>query len=63
MGGTTTYSFVNAPSSGPNLDVNPGRNGTTNYEFSRATGKVYIYNSATGVQATLPQKNFVTPKK
>jgi RHS repeat-associated protein len=62
-GDVTTYSFVNAPSSGEGLDVNPGRTtGTTNYEFSRATGKVYIYNSATGVQAILPQKNFVTPK-
>ena len=57
-----TYSFSNAPSTGQGLDVNAGRTGTTNYEFARGEGKVYIYNSATGVQATLLQKFFVTPK-
>lgn len=62
-GEVRTYSFSNAPSSGSGLDVNPSRTGTTNYEFSRATGKVYIYNSSTGVQATLPQKNFVNFKR
>ena len=34
----------------------------TDYEFSRGDGIVYIYNRS-GVQATIPQKRFITPKK
>ncbi|HOU99351.1 MAG TPA: RHS repeat-associated core domain-containing protein [Bacteroidales bacterium] len=34
----------------------------TNYVFGRGNGTVYIYNSQ-GVQATIPQKYFVNPRK
>ena len=34
----------------------------TEYVFGRGDGKVYIYNK-NGVQAVIPMKNFVTPKK
>ena len=55
---TKTSSFRNAPSS---TDVsNSGTN--SNYVFSRGNGTVYIYNN-TGVQATIPQKYFVTSKQ
>ena len=53
---TKIYSFQNAPSE---IDINGSTR--TNYVFSRATGKVYIY-SGNGVKATLPQKSFVTPR-
>ncbi len=64
MSGTvTTYGFANAPSSGSGLDVNSSRtSGTTNYTFARKNGKVYIYNSQSGVQATLPHRRFVNFK-
>ncbi len=61
-GTTTTHSFAKAPSTGAGYDVSPGKTPMTNYVFSRGDGKVYIYNSNTGVQAVLPQKYFVTPK-
>jgi hypothetical protein len=35
--------------------------GITNY--ARGEGKVYIYNSKGGVQAILPDKNFINPRK
>jgi len=45
-------------------DIHPGRVNRTNYVFQRGSGKVYIYNTHSGVQAVLPQKNFVKlPKK
>ncbi|OYQ48668.1 hypothetical protein CHU92_00595 [Flavobacterium cyanobacteriorum] len=57
-------SFAGAPSTGGSKDVNPSRSsGRTDYVFDRASGKVYIYNTKTGVQAIVPQKYFVTPKK
>ena len=63
MNGTsTTYGFNKAPSTGAGYDVSPGKAPMTNYVFSRGEGKVYIYNTNTGVQATLPQKNFVKPR-
>ncbi len=63
MSGTImTYGFSNAPSSGANLDVNSSRSGRTNYTFARKNGKVYIYNSSSGVQATIPHKRFVNFK-
>lgn len=41
-------------------DVNPSiRANRTSYAFDRRTGKVYIYNAKRGVQAIIPQKNFV----
>ena len=59
-GSVTTASFRNAPSN-QNADItNSGSK--VNYVFSRGNGTVYIYNN-TGVMATVPQKNFVTPKK
>lgn len=57
-----TYSMFNAPSyslTNPNTDINPTRTSRTNYEFARGEGKVYIYNTNSGVQATLPQRRFV----
>lgn len=55
---TTNSSFRQAPSS---TDVsNAGTN--SNYVFGRGNGTVYIYNN-TGVQATIPQKYFVTPRR
>ncbi len=57
-GTTTTYSFNQFPSS---RDIqNAGS--SVNYVFGRSDGKVYIYTSS-GVQAVIPMKLFVTPKK
>jgi len=55
---TTTYSFEQAPSQ---TDVSNSDNGS-NYVFGRGNGTVYIYNNS-GVQATIPQKYFVNPKR
>jgi RHS repeat-associated protein len=64
MSGTiTTASFNQAPSTGQGYDVSKGKAPMTNYVFAMGEGKVYIYNTNTGVQATLPMKYFVTPKK
>jgi RHS repeat-associated protein len=55
---TTTYSFGQAPSQ---PDVN--NSGTSsNYVFGRGSGTVYINNNS-GVQATIPHKYFVNPKR
>jgi RHS repeat-associated protein len=61
LGGTTTSgSFLHAPS---NVGGDVGNSGSkVNYVFSRGNGTVYIYNN-TGVIATIPQANFVTPKQ
>jgi RHS repeat-associated protein len=57
-GTTTTYSFTQSPSP---MDINAaGTN--THYVFGRSDGNVYIYTSG-GVQAVIPMKQFVTPKK
>jgi len=59
IGGTTTSaSFRNAPSNSGGDVANSGSK--MNYVFSRGNGVVYIYNNS-GVQATIPQKYFVTP--
>ncbi len=59
IGGTTTSaSFRNAPSNTGGDVANSGSK--VNYVFSRGNGVVYIYNNS-GVQATIPQKYFVTP--
>lgn len=60
IGGTTTGRFNSAPSNAGADVTNSG--GKINYVFSRSNGTVYIYNN-TGVIATIPQANFVTPKK
>jgi len=60
---SSTVGFAQAPSSGPGLDINSTNTPRTNYVFGRTNGTVYIYNSNTGIQATIPQKNFVTPKQ
>lgn len=61
LGGSVTEgSFRNAPSNVGGDVSNSG--GKVNYVFARGNGTVYIYNN-TGVIATVPQKNFVTPKK
>ncbi|MCY1546822.1 hypothetical protein D9M68_828420 [compost metagenome] len=58
-GGTRTkYSYNQAPSS---VDFNHIGN-LKGYQFGRSNGTVYIYNSS-GIQATLPMKRFVNPKK
>ncbi len=57
-GTTTNGSFRQAPS--PTDVGNSGAN--SNYVFGRGNGTVYIYNN-TGVQATIPQKYFVNPKR
>jgi hypothetical protein len=45
-------------------DINATKPNRTDYAFDRRTGKVYIYNTNSGVQAVIPQKNFVKlPKK
>lgn len=54
----TLAKFNQAPSQG---DID-NSNGTVNYVFARGGKTVYIYNNS-GVIATIPQKNFVTPKK
>lgn len=66
-GGAGMVQGIGGPSSGgkgQGGDINPDRNSQTNYMFERATGKVYIYNTTGGVQAIIPQSNFVNlPKK
>ncbi len=57
-----TYSFNQGPSTGAGLDVHRSNEGRTNYVFGRGNGTVYVYNSQTGVVATIPQKNFVNFK-
>ena len=58
IGGVTkTFQWVRAPSID---DINKASG--TDYEFSIGDGIVYIYNRS-GVQATIPQKQFITPKK
>ena len=59
-GSVTSANFRNAPSNQGGDVSNSGSK--ANYVFSRGNGTVYIYNN-TGVMATVPQKNFVTPKK
>jgi RHS repeat-associated protein len=57
-GQTKTSSFNQFPSS---RDIqNAG--GSVNYVFGRGDGKVYVYTSS-GVQAVIPMKQFVTPKR
>jgi hypothetical protein len=53
--------FNHAPSNG--MDVHPENTSMTNYVFARGSGTVYIYNSQSGVVATLPQRYFVHPKQ
>jgi uncharacterized protein RhaS with RHS repeats len=56
IGGTTTHSFKQYPST---ADKSNARS-NTRYVFGMGNQKVYIYNSS-GVQATVPMKNFVNP--
>jgi RHS repeat-associated protein len=57
-GTTTTYSFTQSPSP---MDINAaGTN--THYVFGRSAGVVYVY-TANGIQAVIPMKQFVTPKR
>lgn len=59
FGGTvTTRSYTQSPSP---ADIQNAGN-QINYVFGRSNGNVYIYNS-NGVQAVIPMKYFVTPKK
>lgn len=60
MGGTTTGRFNNVLSNVRADVVNSGSK--INYVFSRINETVYIYNNSE-VIATIPQANFVTPKK
>ncbi|MDR1560750.1 MAG: hypothetical protein LBS23_00110 [Holosporaceae bacterium] len=57
-GPTSTSSFNQFPSS---IDVR-GAGGNTHYVFGRGDGKVYVYTSG-GVQAVIPLKQFVIPKR
>jgi len=57
-GSTTTYSFDQHPST---IDVK-GAGSNTHYVFGRGNNNVYIYNSS-GVQAVIPMKHFVNPKR
>lgn len=52
-----------APSTGKGFDVSKGNAPMTNYVFAMKEKIVYIYNTNTGVLATLPMKYFVIPKK
>lgn len=57
-GATTTFSFTQSPSP---MDINAA--GTNiHYVFGRSAGVVYVY-TAKGIQAEIPMKQFVTPKK
>jgi RHS repeat-associated protein len=59
FGGTvTSRGYVQSPSP---QDIN-NAGGHTNYVFGRGNNTVYIYNS-NGVQAIIPMKYFVTPKR
>jgi hypothetical protein len=60
---SSTVGFAQTPSYGTTYDVSSSNVNRTNYVFGRGNGTVYIYNSNTGIQATIPQKYFVTPKK
>jgi hypothetical protein len=61
LGGTTTSGYFNSAPSYKGGDIeNSGSK--VNYVFSRSNGTVYMYNN-TGVIATIPQANFVTPKQ
>jgi len=44
-------------------DIGAHQPAGTNYMFDRGSGNVYIYNSNSGVQAIVPQKNFVSLPK
>jgi len=44
-------------------DIGAHQPAGTNYMFDRGSGNVYIYNSNSGVQAIIPQKNFVSLPK
>ena len=57
--GGTKNSWFNQPPSTTDIN-NAGTH--TNYVFGRGSGKVYIYTSG-GVQAVIPMKQFVTPKR
>jgi len=61
LGGSVTSAEFNRAPSNKGGDVS-NSGSKVNYVFSRGNGTVYIYNN-TGVMATVPQKNFVTPKK
>lgn len=59
IGGTrVTYSFNQAPSP---IDINTAGS-NTHYVFGRGNNTVYVYNS-NGVQAVIPMRYFVTPRK
>lgn len=61
--GTEASSKINTYNQPPSIeDVEGINNNTINYVFGMGNGKVYIYTKD-GVQATLPIKRFVTPKK
>ena len=61
---TIIYYYSQAPSSCKGCDVDSNiKKGTTGYVFGRRNGTVYIYNTKTGVQATLPYERFVHFKK
>ena len=53
-----TWSFIQHPSK---IDIQEAGN-TTNYVFGRGDKMVYIYNS-NGVQAVIPQKDFINLKQ
>ncbi len=57
-GTTITYSFIQSPSP---MDINAAGTNTY-YVFGRSAGVVYVY-TANGIQAEIPMKQFVTPKK
>jgi RHS repeat-associated protein len=56
---TLSGNFTSSPTK---IDIANNDGSAIDYEFSRRTKIVYIYNN-TGVIATLPQENFVKPKK
>jgi len=58
--GNRTGSWAQPPSFKGGDVQNSGS--AVNYVFGRGNGTIYIYNN-TGVQATIPQKHFVNPKK
>ena len=59
VAGGTRNAWFNQPPSTVDID-NAGTH--TNYVFGRGNGKVYIYTSG-GVQAVIPMKQFVNPKR
>lgn len=60
---SSTVGFGQPPSSAAGLDIHSCNTGRANYVIGRGNGTVCIYNSSSGVTATIPQKYFVTPKK